>query len=211
MQAYLECGVRRRFSGEVARAATYIQSCTDAALQKNVARITAMAHDGAMKSSLSIALAMTLLLAGWGNAADFAIELKVQVGKKSLTAGEEKADVGAKAKKRAVLRIKAGDKVQVRWTMTNRDPKAVVKNVLVHFFAVKEDELGQKVQPKLDKGVQAESALIMDFNPKDKAKGELSFTVPNPGPYLVRLETIGAAVGADGQEFFAALELMVEE
>lgn len=157
-----------------------------------------------------LCVGLALLLASGARAADFAIELQVQVGKQSLTAREEKADVGATPKKRAVLRIKVGDKIRVRWTMTNRD-KAASKNVLVHFFAVKETELGQKVMPKLDKGVQAESALVMDFNPKDKAAGELNFAVPQPGPYLLRLETIGAAVGERGQEFFAALELLVEE
>ncbi len=159
----------------------------------------------------SLALSLTFLSAGLAQAADFAIELTVQVGKASKTAREEKADIGVKPKKREVLRAKAGDKVQVRWVMTNRDPKATVKNVLVHFFAVKEDELGQKVMPKLDKGVLADTALIMDFSPKDQAKGELNVTVPRSGPYLFRLETIGAAVADQGQEYFAALELLVEE
>lgn len=157
-----------------------------------------------------LSLTFVLLTVSSASAADFAIVLKVQVGKKSLTASEQKADIGAAQKKREVLRVKAGDKVQVRWTMTNRD-KAALKGVLVHFFAVKQAELGQKIQPKLDKGVLAESALIMDFNPKDKATGELNFAVAQPGPYLLRLETIGAAVGDRGQEFFAALELLVEE
>jgi hypothetical protein len=58
--------------------------------------------------------------------------------------------------------------------------------------------------------VAAESALTMDFNPKDATRGELSFTLERPGFYLLRLETIGAAVGADGQEYFAALDLEVE-
>jgi len=155
-------------------------------------------------------LVFFFLLAAPAGAADFAIELKVQAGKKVLSAREEKSDIGATPRKREVLRLKAGDRVQVRWTMINRD-KAAIKNVLVHFFAVKEAELGQKIQPKLDKGVQAESALVMDFNPKDKATGELAFIVAQPGPYLLRLETIGAAVGERGQEFFAALELLVEE
>lgn len=159
-----------------------------------------------------ILLAMPLILLCGGRlaAGDFGIELKVLVGKKSLTASEEKADFGTKPGKRAVLKIQAGDRVEVRWVMTNRD-KAMAKNVLVHFFAVKEEELGQKVQPKLDKGVLTETALVMDFNPKDQAKGELNFTVAQAGPYLLRLETIGAATGDRGSEFFAALELLVEE
>lgn len=163
-----------------------------------------------IRSAGVFVIAFALLFSCKARGADFSIELKVQVGKHNLVAREEKAFLGAKAKKREVLKIKAGDKVQVRWLMSNRD-KSAVKNVLVHFFAVKEEELGQKTQPKLDKGVPAESALVMDFNPKDQAKGELSFSIVQPGPYLVRLETIGAAVGEGGVEFFAAMELLVAE
>src|SRR6266852_5067898 len=98
----------------------------------------------------------------------FAIDLKVQAGKESKTAQTETAALGLKAKKRAVLNAKVGDRITVKWTMTNSDAKTAVKNVLVHFFAVKLEEIGQKTTPKLDKGVLAESALVMDFNPKDK-------------------------------------------
>jgi hypothetical protein len=140
----------------------------------------------------------------------FAIDLKVQAGKESKTAATDTAALGVKAKKRDVVHAKAGDLILVKWTMTNTDAKVAVKNVLVHFFAVKLDEIGQKVAPKLDKGVLAESALTMDFNPKEKARGELSFVVHKAGPYLIRLETIGAAVGDTGHEHFAALDLLVK-
>ena len=140
----------------------------------------------------------------------FAIDLKVQAGKDSRTAQEETASLGSKAKKRAVLNAKVGDRITVRWTMTNKDAKKAVKNVLVHFFAVKLAEIGQKTTPKLDKGVIAESALVMDFNPKDKTQGELSFVIDRAGPYLIRVETIGAAIGDSGHEHFAALDLLVK-
>ena len=53
-----------------------------------------------------------------------------------------------------------------------------------------------------------DSALTMDFKTDDKTEGELSFTVPNPGQYLVRLELKNAG-HKDGREPFAALELLV--
>jgi hypothetical protein len=49
----------------------------------------------------------------------------------------------------------------------------------------------------------------MDFKPKDKTEGELSFTVEKPGVYLLRLETMGASAGIEGSEYFAALNLVV--
>jgi hypothetical protein len=141
----------------------------------------------------------------------FTVELKVQAGKSSLSAATETASLGAIPKKRGVLQVKAGNRIIVRWTLTNKAPKEPLKNVLVHFFAVREKEIGQKTTPKLNKDVAAETALTMDFNPKDKAQGELDFTLEQAGPYLLRIETIGAAVGADGHEHFAALELLVQE
>src|SRR5436309_3191821 len=81
------------------------------------------------------------------------------------------------------------------------------RNVIVHVVTVKQERLGQLNVPKLDKGVVAESALTIDFNPKESARGRLRFALETPGIYLVRLETIGVA-GAEGQEYFAALDLV---
>jgi hypothetical protein len=140
----------------------------------------------------------------------FTIDLKVQADRTGKTVHADTAAVGVKPKERPVLRLKAGSRLVVQWTMTNVDPKAVFKDVVVHFFAVKVDRLGQVIPPKLTKGVAAESALKMDFNPKDATRGELSFTIDTPGIYLLRLETIGAAVGLEGHEHFAALDLVIE-
>ena len=158
-----------------------------------------------------LCLAVVFLAASTARADHFSIDLKVQAGKNSKTAKTETAALGLKAKKRDVLQAKVGDRIIVKWTVTNTDAKSAVKNVLVHFFAVKLEEIGQKTTPKLDKGVVAESALVMDFNPKDKTQGELSFIIDRAGPYLLRLETIGAAIGDSGHEHFAALDLLVNE
>jgi hypothetical protein len=141
----------------------------------------------------------------------FTIDLKVESGKASKTVHAETLAIGVKPKERAVLRVKAGDKVAVHWTLTNVDAKAVFKNVTVHFAAVKEDRAGQYVPLKPGKGVIAESALTMDFSPKDSSRGGLAFTLDAPGFYLLRLRTIDAAVGVDGHEHFAALDLEVVE
>ena len=117
---------------------------------------------------------------------------------------------GVKAKTRAILNVKAGERVKVRWTLTNRHDKATFKNIVIHFFVVKQERIGQQDIPKLNKGVLVESALTMDFEPKDRTKGELTFTIDMPGAYLIRVETIGAAADAEGHEHFAALDLVLE-
>ena len=113
----------------------------------------------------------------------------------------------AKPKERDVLEVKAGDRVTVQWKLNSTDAKAVLKDVTVHFFAVKEDQAGQPAVPKLDKGVVAETALTMDFGPKDKNESELTFTIDKPGCYLFRVETIGSAAGPAGHEDFAAIDV----
>ena len=139
----------------------------------------------------------------------FAIDFTVRAGKVSRTAHAESAARLATPKERACLEVKAGERLTVRWKLSSTDPKETVKDVTVHFFAVKEEKVNQPSVPKLDKGVVAESALSMDFGPKDKNEGELTFTIDKPGCYLLRLETIGAIGGLAGHEDFAALDVKV--
>ncbi len=140
----------------------------------------------------------------------FAIDFTVRAGKASQTAHAESASRLATPKDRAVLEIKAGERITVRWKLTGTDPKETIKDVTVHFFAVKEEKANQPTVPKLDKGVVAESALSMDFGPNDKNECELTFTVDKPGAYLLRLETVGAITAPGGHEDFAALDVKVE-
>jgi hypothetical protein len=100
--------------------------------------------------------------------------------------------------------------VKVKWVLTNSHAKDSFKDVVVHFFAVKEDEAGQKVVPQLGKSVTVESASTVDFRPGDKTRAELTFTIDTPGAYLLRLETIGAAIDPGGHEHYAALDVVVQ-
>jgi hypothetical protein len=139
----------------------------------------------------------------------FTIDFTIRSGKASQTAHAESADRLAKPKTRQVLDVKAGERIVIQWKMSSTDPKGTLKDVTVHFFAVKEEEANQKTVPKLDKDVVAESAISMDFGPKDKAEGQLNFIIEKPGIYLMRLETIGAIGGPAGHENFAAIDVKV--
>lgn len=139
-----------------------------------------------------------------------AFQLKVKAGDKSQEAETEKQDVGVKAKERKVLHAKAKEKLRIDWILTNVSDKESAKNVLVHLIVVKEEKVGQQKISKANKDIAAESAVIVDFAPKEKTKGDLKFVINEPGAYLVRIETIGAAAGAEGHEHFAALDLIIE-
>ncbi len=162
-----------------------------------------------------------LLFLGWSLAATPArgdhlvLDLEVKAGKATKKVkGEDAAlgiKLGAKPKPRGILEAKAGQTLTVKWTVTSTATKEEVKDVVVHFFVVKEEKTGQTTVPKLDKEVPVESAQgPVDFKPKDTSAGELTFEIETPGSYLLRLETIGAAVGVDGHEHFAALDLVIK-
>ena len=142
-------------------------------------------------------------------ACQFAIDLEVRAAKVHNACHAESVAIGARPLRRKVLEVKAGEPVTVRWTLRSVARKETVKDIVVHFFATKEEKAGQQVVPKLDKEVAVETALTMDFKPTDKTEGELTFTLDKPGCYLVRLETIGAAAGSAGHEYFAAMDLVV--
>ena len=139
----------------------------------------------------------------------FAIDLDVRSGKASKTAHAQSASLDAKLGERDVLEVKAGDRLTVKWRLSSTGPRTTIKNVTVHFFAVKEQRVGQRGVPKLNRDVVAETALSMDFGPKDKNEGTLHFTIDAPGCYLFRLETIGATASPAGHEDFAALDVKV--
>jgi hypothetical protein len=138
----------------------------------------------------------------------FTIDLTARSGKASQTAHAESAGPLAKPKDRGVIEVKSGERITIKWAMTYAD-KDKLKDITVHLFVVKEEKIGQKTIPKLNKDVAAESALSMDFGPKDKAEGELNFTIDKEGSYLLRLETIGATAGPAEHETFAALDVKV--
>ena len=163
-----------------------------------------MHRAGVYQAVLSLAA-----VAGTARADHFAIELEARSGTAAKTAKTETAALAEKPKTRAVLEARTGKPITVKWTVTSTAKDGMVKDALIHFFVVKEEKVGQVALPKLDKQVTVESALTMDFKPKDKTEAELSFTIDTPGSYLLRLETRDSA-GTEGHEHYAALDLVVK-
>jgi hypothetical protein len=140
----------------------------------------------------------------------FTIDLEVKAPKADKTVHAETLGLGIKAKPRAVLEIQAGDTITIKWTLASAG-KDVVKDVQVQLFIVKIAKPGDPPpSPRdFDKEAILQTALApLDFKPKDKTEAELSQLVDKPGTYLLRLETKGAAVGADDHEHFANLDLI---
>lgn len=108
---------------------------------------------------------------------------------------------------RPVLRVKAGEPVEFRWFLKNAS-KAKLVNVVVHFFVVKAEQVGQKEppDPRMVPPV-VENASAVDLAPKESIDGVVRTPVMNPGVYLARIETLNSD---PKHEHFAAVDLVVE-
>lgn len=112
--------------------------------------------------------------------------------------------------KRPVVRVKAGQPVRVIWKLKSRFPHGTMKGVTIHFFVVREANIGQKPVP--DPAGAAgivDNSYVMDFSPKSTTSGEFRFKSPEPGNYLVRVQSEDTHQDHD-HEHFAAIDLKVE-
>jgi hypothetical protein len=166
-----------------------------------------------MRSSL---LTLSLLTVGsvlnplFSRADSFAIELEAKAAKNSQKTQGKTAATPEKPKSRVMLSAEVGKPIQVTWKVTSTATREEMKDVLIHLFVVRLPQVGQTAVPKLDRDVAAETALTMDFQPKDTAHGALEFQIDKPGAYLVRVETRGGANSGNAPDHFAALDLVVK-
>ena len=99
---------------------------------------------------LSFGLPILLWLSAFGSARrdQFTIDLEVRGPKAGRTVHGETAappdlsTLGTKPKPRDILEIQAGDKITIKWALASTAPKETVKDVLVHFYAVKINKPG---------------------------------------------------------------------
>ena len=54
---------------------------------------------------------------------------------------------------RPVVKVKVGDPVKIKWMFINIYPHKTLENVVVHFFVVREEKVGQKALPELNDDV----------------------------------------------------------
>ena len=126
-------------------------------------------------------------------AGDF--QTRIDVGDltvKDADPAEAKPSVKAVPRKKTTL--SAGKKASVRWSLaytgsTNRS------DVLVHFYVVKEEYLGQPViREAKPASILLENAATVDFHTGEDTKADLHLAFIDPGLYMVRLEAF-----ADGE------------
>ena len=141
---------------------------------------------------------------------DFEIRVSVTSQSREIhTVRTDEAPARGRKESRPVAGIEHDKTVVLSWHAESKDKSETYEEVLMHFFVVEEKKIGQAEVPKLSAGVIYEGALTMDFRPRDATDWRATFKVPDPGTYLVRVESIGMAA-KHGHEHFAALDLVVK-
>ena len=139
----------------------------------------------------------------------FDILLKAICGEKQVEASVDTTPPVGGVNKRPVLQGKSGETLKIEWQLKNVYPHGAQKGVKVHFFIVREAKLGQKPVPNpAGKAGFLDDSFTMDFSEKATASGSLKLKLPEPGFYLVRVQSESDPEIHD-HEHFSAIDLEV--
>jgi hypothetical protein len=138
----------------------------------------------------------------------FAIQLSVQAGARQQAAGGRSTAVPSAAASRPVLTAPAGTRLRVRWSVSNQEESGRVQDITVHVVLDKETAVARLAGSKPGPDVVYESALVTDIAARGTTSGDFVVEPPEPGDYVLLVETIGAArTGRD--EYAAAITVRV--
>ena len=104
-------------------------------------------------------------------------------------------------------RLVVGTAIVLQWILTNTYPHGENKDVVVHYYVVREEKPRQKLLPDLSRGAVTEGRFKSNFKPKCRVGARVAFTIKEPGVYLLRVET--SNTNSD-HEHFSAIDVQVE-
>jgi hypothetical protein len=107
---------------------------------------------------------------------------------------------------RPVLSARIGDRITIQFIMTNVYPHGTGSNAGVHYFVVRERDLGQKVVPVLTDEVIIEGTFTFDLKPQARIGTRQSLVITQPGNYLLRAESQRTQ---RDHEHFSAIDLQI--
>jgi hypothetical protein len=107
---------------------------------------------------------------------------------------------------RPVLKVRAGDRITMQFIMTNVYPHGMATGAGVHYFVVRERELGQKPVPPLTGNVVTEGTFTFDLKPQARIGARQQLVLRQPGLYLLRVESQRTQ---RDHEHFAAMDVQV--
>lgn len=90
---------------------------------------------------------------------------------------------------RPVLKARVGDRITVQFIMTNVFPHGMPADAGVHYFIVRERDLGQKAVPPLTQDVVIEGTFALDLKPHARVGARQQVVIRQAGNYLLRVES----------------------
>jgi hypothetical protein len=108
---------------------------------------------------------------------------------------------------RPVLRARAGDRITVQFIMTDVYPHGTAANAGVHYYVVRESQLGQKNVPDLTQRVVIEGTFTFALKPQGRIGTRQHFTIRQPGIYLLRVESQRTQ---RDHEHFSAIDIQIQ-
>ncbi len=124
--------------------------------------------------------------------------------KKEVTAQADQEPPAGGVQPRPLFKAKAGEPLVLQFIYTNNYPHGLSKNVRIRYFIVRAEKLRQKAVPALDSGVVTQGEFHLDFKPKARVGARVAFTVPEPGIYLLRVDSFNTN---SDHEHFAAIDV----
>jgi hypothetical protein len=108
---------------------------------------------------------------------------------------------------RPVLKARVGGEITFQFIMTNVYPHGTAASAGVHYYVVRERELGQKPVPALIQDVILEGSFTFDLKPQARIGARQHFVIRQPGNYLLRVESQRTQ---RDHEHFSAIDLQIQ-
>lgn len=115
---------------------------------------------------------------------------------------------GEKGEERPQLKVKAGESLVLQFILTNTYPHGEKKDVRIRYFVVREAKAKQKAVPDLHEDVVTQGRFTLNYKPKCRVGARQSFTIKEPGVYLLRVQTENTD---SDHEHFSAIDIVVEK
>lgn len=123
-----------------------------------------------------------------------------------VTASSDQEPPPGGVKQRPMIKAKARDPLILQFILINTYPHGVNKDVTVRYFVIPVPKFNHKALPSLDDCV-VRGQFQMHFKPKCRVGARVALNIPNPGIYMLRVDTLNTA---SDHEHFAAIDVQVE-
>ncbi len=149
-----------------------------------------------MRHSWILGFFMLILVAKAAQAEHAIIDLRVirvdprtGMAKDEASASVLQEPPGENVSQRPQFKAKAGEPLVIQFILTNTYPHGEKTDVRIRYFVVREEKPRQKTVPDLREGVVTQGRFTLNYKPKCRVGARQSFTIKEPGAYLLRVQT----------------------